>query len=75
LDDDLVLEPEFFKELLNSFTDPNVIGADGLITNECYWVAGTYSSPCALYLDGYTMKLSQRDRIRALFGLYPFELK
>ena len=75
LDDDVVLEPSFFQELLKAFEDPGVIGVDGWISNENLWkrVKDVEQLPQnTMVLDGFYLPLSSRDRMRAALGLFPF---
>ena len=74
LDDDLILENAFFHELISIFNDQEVIGADGLITNENYWkpIEDLKSIPqSAQVLDNFYLKLASRDQLRLFLGLYP----
>lgn len=78
LDDDLILEADFLLNLLSTFEDEKVIGADGLITNENYWIKSQPNEVHKLnykYLDGYKLKLSSRDIIRKIFGSYPTNIQ
>jgi GT2 family glycosyltransferase len=73
LDDDVVLSEDFLKHLISCFTDSEVVGSDGLVTNECRWI------PCEkqpksnryMFIDGYKLTLSARDRLRSYLGLFP----
>lgn len=74
LDDDLILEPQFFVEMINGFNDSSIIGSDGLITNENYWTKPSIlpkNTLRSVYFDGYILKLGLRDIIRRILGLYP----
>ena len=74
LDDDVILEHDFFEQMLTAFKDPTVIGCDGFITNECYWKRNQTNQSIPKFsqqLDGFQLKLSTRDRFRAVFGLFP----
>lgn len=78
LDDDLILEPQFFEEIINGFKDSSIIGSDGLITNENYWVKLTdppKNTIRTIYFEGYMLKLGLRDVIRRILGLYPTVLQ
>ncbi len=78
LDDDVLLEQNFFEQMLSTFSDPSVIGCDGLITNECYWLPVEEQNHVPAYcqqLDSYYLPLSARDRFRAVIGLYPLHLQ
>lgn len=78
LDDDVLLEPDFFEQMLQPFSDANVIGCDGLITNECYWQPISEQTKLPVYcqqLDQYYLKLASRDLFRAALGLFPLKLQ
>lgn len=78
LDDDVVLMHNFLEEILATFNDRDVIGADGLIINECRWLKTQESetiSPSALVLDGYYLPLPLRDKVRKWLGLFPSEMQ
>jgi GT2 family glycosyltransferase len=78
LDDDVILEGDFCERMQEVFQDSNVIGCDGLITNECYWkpLQSNVSVPAlSQQLDGFFLKLSLRDTFRALLGLFPLKLQ
>jgi GT2 family glycosyltransferase len=73
LDDDVILEPFFLKQLISTFDDTEIIGADGLIINENSWYSSTGNKNKLIHqFDGYELPLSARNRVRARFGLYPF---
>ncbi len=74
LDDDVLLESDFFEQMLIPFSNSSIIGCDGLITNECYWLPAQSQSKLpkfCQYLDGFYLELSLRDRFRAALGLFP----
>jgi len=75
LDDDLILEENFFQHMLSTFEDSEVAGCDGFITNENFWYTSVdrieKKSLRIINFDGYYLKLSSRDFIRRLLGLYP----
>jgi GT2 family glycosyltransferase len=73
LDDDVILEPDFLQNLISSFKDPDVVGADGLITNENRWRRASKEIFGDQEFDGYFLKLSIRNRFRSRLGLYPFK--
>lgn len=78
LDDDVLLESDFFEKMLLTFSDPYVIGCDGLITNECHWITIQPQTSLPLFsqqLDKYYLPLSARDRFRAFIGLFPLHLQ
>jgi glycosyltransferase involved in cell wall biosynthesis len=78
LDDDLILENEFCQNILCSFINIDIVGAEGYITNELKWkkiMQSEVVNSSYFYLDNYKCKLSRRDRLRKYFGLYPSNLK
>jgi GT2 family glycosyltransferase len=78
LDDDVIPERDFLKELISTFDDEQVIGTDGLITNECRWqrIPETNKVPAnSMVWDGYYLQLSSRERIRKILGLFPTQLQ
>lgn len=76
LDDDVVLEPDFLQQLLYTFDDPEIIGSDSLIVNECYWKPIQGKVPwLSIVIDGYYLPLSLRDKVRKILGLYPIDLQ
>lgn len=76
LDDDVIPEPDFLEKLMKTFIDHSVIGADGIITNECRWkhLPIPAKTP-AMVIDGFFLPLSARDRIRNWLGLFPIQLQ
>jgi len=78
LDDDVMLETDFFEIMLQTFLDSTLIGCDGFITNECYWLPMNGSLKLPKFyqqLDGYYLPLSARDCFRAALGLFPMQLQ
>ena len=73
LDDDVVLNKDFLNQLISCFSENEVVGADGLVSNECRWI------PCEkkpengryMFIDGYKLPLSARDKLRSYLGLFP----
>jgi GT2 family glycosyltransferase len=78
LDDDVIPESSFCSQLISVFDNPEVIGADGYIVNECRWkpiaVDKKPKSPC-MVIDGFYQPLSYRERIRLILGLFPIKLQ
>lgn len=73
LDDDIILEPDYFKCLLNTYVlYPNALGVGGYITNEVHWEPsdGKISSNTFHY-DGWMRKEPLRFQVRNWFGLAP----
>lgn len=78
LDDDVVLEKDFLFQLTSTFHDETIIGADGLITNECRWVKVEQkfiSSKKLLLFDGYYLPLSSREYVRGMLNLFPYDVQ
>jgi GT2 family glycosyltransferase len=76
LDDDVLLEKDFLQKLITTFQEQTVIGADGLITNECRWKPLPKPvSTNAIILDGFYLPLSARERLRNQLGLFPIHLQ
>ena len=72
LDDDIVLTPAYFENLLDSYdTYPKAIGIGGYITNEVSWEKQrTESCPKNKFcIDGYARKEGVRFKIRKLLSL------
>lgn len=73
LDDDIVLEREYFRELIKIYTEkPDAIAVGGWIQDETHWrkVAETYTlSDDEFEMDGYIRKLGQRNYLRKRLGL------
>lgn len=75
LDDDVVLDNNFLKELIDGFSDSEVIGSDGLIINESGWFKCEKEMKNHIFIDGFCKRLPQRDRLRQLLGLYPAKMQ
>jgi len=75
LDDDIVLEPNYFKNLIHTYTlYPQAIGAGGYITNEVSWLktpADYKKTNADFEMDGYVRKMGQRFLLRKYLGLLP----
>lgn len=73
LDDDVVLEPDYFEQLINTYqTHPTAIAVGGYITNELQWRSlGEIKNKSKFYYDGWMRNEPLRFKIRALFGLQP----
>jgi len=71
LDDDIVLEPDYFKALLSTYTTyPNALAVGGYITNEVQWeVSDGKHKKDQFYFEGYMRNEPSRFKIRKLFGL------
>jgi GT2 family glycosyltransferase len=72
LDDDTVLEPDYFRRLLETYADyPNALGVGGYIANEAHWrkMDGSDADVDAFSYDGWHRTEPSRFRIRRRFGL------
>ena len=71
LDDDVVLETDYFEKLIQTYNDfPTAIGVGGYITNEVNW--GKAQFPLGFdefELDGFVRKLGSRNVIRKYLKL------
>ena len=73
LDDDVVLEPDYFEQILHTFHEkPNAVGVGGYIINEVAWEFDQNEPREGWFaFDGYQRKEGSRFKLRALFGLQP----
>ena len=74
LDDDTVLEKEYFEELLHTFTNNiSITGVGGVAINENKWSIAKLNKKYNKYryfqLDGYVYKEGQRNVVRNYLGL------
>jgi GT2 family glycosyltransferase len=73
LDDDTILETDYFKELITTYSIfPDALGVGGYITNEVQWekVEENYvPKKDEFYFDGWKRKESKRFIIRKKLGL------
>ncbi|PXY44091.1 glycosyltransferase family 2 protein [Flavobacterium hydrophilum] len=73
LDDDTVLEPDYFKNLLDTYEQyPEALGVGGYISNEIQWikVEENYSPKInEFYFDGWKRKEAARFVLRKKLGL------
>jgi GT2 family glycosyltransferase len=73
LDDDIVLEKDYFRELIKAYTEkPDAIAVGGWINDETEWkkIGEDYISKADDFvIDGYTRKLGQRNYFRKRLGL------
>jgi glycosyltransferase involved in cell wall biosynthesis len=73
LDDDVVLKPDYFKQIINTFNSDNrCVGVGGYAINEVQWNLCQKQSKVQrseFYCDGYFRDEPLRDRLRNLFGL------
>lgn len=73
LDDDVVLETDYFEQLLATYTSyPNALAVGGYITNEVKWEpADIKCDRSKFYYDDWMRKEPLRFKIRRYFGLAP----
>ncbi|RCT54770.1 glycosyltransferase family 2 protein [Winogradskyella sp. KYW1333] len=73
LDDDIILEENYFKELISTYKiHQNALAVGGYITNEVNWMKSDRSrNPSNFYYDGWMRKEPSRFKIRGKFGLLP----
>lgn len=73
LDDDTVLESDYFKQLLTTYSlNPNAMGVGGYITNEVVWTKSEgQTSKKKFFYDGFERNEPLRFRVRRFFGLQP----
>lgn len=71
LDDDVVLEPDYFSRLINTYRNfPEAIGVGGYIKNEVNWVETSKSATFEeIEWDGFLRKLGSRNLFRKRLGL------
>jgi GT2 family glycosyltransferase len=73
LDDDTVLAPDYFEQLLQTYTEyPDALGVGGYISNESHWEAvpeNYLPSVHEFYFDGYKKQDGSRFVLRKRLGL------
>ncbi|CAM4152181.1 glycosyltransferase family 2 protein [Gillisia hiemivivida] len=73
LDDDIVLTPEYFKNIMEAYkTFPNALGVGGAIIDEVAWKDNTTENKVQFdefEMDGYIRKLGSRNVLRKKLGL------
>lgn len=74
LDDDTILEQNYFEEVLKAFwSDRSIVGVGGVATNENRWnpiVTGVNYNPYKTYLfDGFYYQEGLRNVVRNILGL------
>jgi len=72
LDDDIVLERDYFKALLNTYTiHQNAIGVGGYINNEVTWKKSQVKTQYDEFeIDGFKRNIGKRNVIRKKLGLF-----
>ncbi|APY09992.1 glycosyl transferase family 2 [Seonamhaeicola sp. S2-3] len=73
LDDDIILKPDYFEELISTYTkEPEALAVGGYITNEVCWEqSDEANSGNYFYYDGWKRKEPSRFKLRRTFGLLP----
>ncbi|RKS45156.1 GT2 family glycosyltransferase [Gillisia mitskevichiae] len=73
LDDDIVLTPEYFKNLISTYSqNPNALGVGGAIIDEVKWRTNPLGNAIEhneFEMDGYVRKLGSRNLLRKRIGL------
>jgi GT2 family glycosyltransferase len=74
LDDDVILEPDYFEAVLDAFdSDENVVGVGGVALNENRWLLKdsntNYNKVDYYEFDNYVIKESLRNKVRNIVGL------
>ena len=70
LDDDVVLEKAYFRELLETYEGkPNAVGVGGYIVDETEWKKAAAPAFDEFEYDGYVRKLGSRNVLRKRLGL------
>lgn len=73
LDDDIILEPTYFENLIKTYSDkPEALAVGGYITNEVKWgLSSQTNNSSKFYYDGWMREEPSRFKIRGMFGLLP----
>lgn len=75
LDDDVILEQDYFLRIIEHFKAPEIIGVGGYITNEVNWHQLGHNSHKKdtkyFVFDDWYRKLPLRHRLRSYLGLSP----
>lgn len=70
LDDDIILTPTYFKNLLETYRNkPDAVGVGGYIVDEVSWVKGGSEAFEEFAIEGFKRKLGSRNVLRKRFGL------
>lgn len=74
LDDDVILEPDYFQAVINAFnSDKQVVGVGGVAINENRWLlkeqTKNYSTINFYEFDNYIIEESLRNKVRNILGL------
>ena len=73
LDDDTILEPAYFENLIKTYSEKrDALAVGGYIANEVKWeLSNQMNQSSKFYYDGYMREEPSRFKIRRLFGLLP----
>ena len=73
LDDDIVLEPQYFENLIKTYSEkPDALAVGGYITNEIKWeLSNKTNNSSKFYFDGWMREEPSRFKMRRFFGLLP----
>ncbi|KJD35915.1 glycosyl transferase family 2 [Tamlana sedimentorum] len=73
LDDDIVLESNYFEALIGTYKlKPDALAVGGYIKNEVVWEkANTANNPDLFYFEGWNRSEPSRFKLRRKFGLLP----
>jgi len=73
LDDDIVLEPNYFEALIKTYSEKNdALAVGGYIINEVNWTKSDHKKdPSKFYYDGWMRSEPSRFKMRRKFGLLP----
>lgn len=73
LDDDIVLEPNYFEKLIGTYNiKQDALAVGGYIKNEVSWKrSNNTSNPNTFYYDGWMRSEPSRFKLRRKFGLLP----
>lgn len=73
LDDDIVLAPYYFENLIKTYLEhSDALAVGGYITNEVTWeLSDNKNNPSKFYYDGWMRNEPSRFKIRRFFGLLP----
>lgn len=73
LDDDIVLEPNYFEALIKTYSEKkDALAVGGYIINEVSWTKSDHKNdPSKFYYDGWMRSEPSRFKMRRKFGLLP----
>lgn len=73
LDDDVVLEPNYFEALIKTYSEKkDALAVGGYIINEVSWTKSDHKKdPSKFYYDGWMRSEPSRFKMRRKFGLLP----